>query len=172
MTITAAELLDQRGGVVPGEGRVHRIMDGHAARLAARKVTPLNMAEADVDERESPPTTAPRNTPFVAPDAKGDLVVSTGATAMPKGHYQRKKKNAAPGEGGEAAAAVPRKPRGGRPKGSGVKARQAKAARPADAATFTIEFIEGEARICVQAGILYAVDARKLAEIATLLEGK
>jgi hypothetical protein len=98
MVIKAAELVDQRGGVVP---------------QGARTVAPLKMNLADDEEREDQPrSTEPIITPFLAPDAKGDLVHSKGASKMPKGIYKRKKKNATPqgeGAGQSAEQSAPRK---------------------------------------------------------------
>jgi hypothetical protein len=76
------------------------------------------------DEEEATDPTKPQVIPFVAGDAKGNLITAKGE-AMPKGQYVRKPKAAA--NDAETPAAPKRK--GGRPKGS-QKANGAAVARP------------------------------------------
>lgn len=63
------------------QGRVHRLEDDAEPR--------------EHDEKGNP---KPQITPFLARDAKGDLITAKGSAAMPKGIYKRKAKTDAGAE--------------------------------------------------------------------------
>lgn len=111
MTISAAELLDPRAGVVPAGARSVRNLH-NSGTVRSRKVTPLNMGGPDIDEQSN----------------------NQGANDVPKGIYKRQPK--ADGEGGAKGADTTDKP-----KTRNAKVRKVvKAARRAPAARSSPRF--------------------------------